>query len=103
MILRYFSISLRLIGSNKGKRSSDIQIFLVDLDIHNTGVADIQSHSSTQESTKILSESISGSFEQSNHFRQEAMKSCRASDAYQRQAAHTMAFATRYQCKLQKF
>ncbi len=52
------------------------------------------SHSETSEQTRRLSESIAGSYDQSDHFRQEALKSFRASEDYQRQASHTQAFAS---------
>ncbi len=52
------------------------------------------SHSTTNETAKRLAEGISGSYEKSDHYRQEAMKSFRASEDYQRQASHTQAFAS---------
>lgn len=52
------------------------------------------SHSETNETTRRLSESVAGSYDKSDHFREEAMKSFRASEDYQRQASHTQAFAS---------
>lgn len=52
------------------------------------------SHSSTNETAKRVSDSISGSYEKSNQLRHEAMKSFKTSEDYQRQASHTQAFAS---------
>ncbi len=49
------------------------------------------SHSMTDDKGKRLSENIAGSFEKSDQFRTEAMKSLRTSEDYQQQAAYTKA------------
>ena len=50
-------------------------------------------HSMTDDKGKRLSESVAGSFEKAEQFRTEAIKSYRASEDYQRQAAFTKASA----------
>ncbi len=49
------------------------------------------SHSVSDEESQRLSKNVSGSYEKSDHFRQEAMKSYRVAEDYQRQAIHIQA------------
>lgn len=52
------------------------------------------SHSTTNEKIRGYSERASGSYEESNQSRKEAMKSFRTAEDYQNQAAYTKAFAS---------
>lgn len=52
------------------------------------------SHTTTNEETRRLSEGVSGSFEEANHFEIEGTKSFRAAEDYQNQAIYTKAFAS---------